>query len=74
MRDERWVLDATLAGDDGPPYPFCPLVGDDVMIGLTLVSDRPPGELAGIFHADGPQSAQAWGERNHEHLEYLCRA
>jgi hypothetical protein len=74
---ERWVLDATLAGD-GPPWPFCPLEGDPegeftVVEGLTLVTDRPPGEFVGVVHAEGQEAVEAWMEVHGDALEEVAR-
>lgn len=62
-----WVLDAT--NDDGtPPHCFCPIEGDDVVFGMNLITDRPPGRLAGVVHMDGQDAAEAWC---HEHAEVI---
>jgi hypothetical protein len=71
---EMWVLDATLAGD-GPPYPFVPVEVDEhglpsgFLVGMTFVSDCPPGEFVGVIHADGDEACEAWVE---EHREFLA--
>lgn len=69
--NDVWVLDATLAGDDGPPYPFCPLEEDRVVVGMTFVSDKPPGKLVGLYHADGDEALGVWLDWNRKHIRYL---
>lgn len=71
-----WVLDATVS-DDEPPFPFCPIVGDplgefEVLVGLTVVTDRPPGPLVGVVHADGYQAARDWCDTHTRQLEELA--
>jgi hypothetical protein len=75
---ELWVLDATLAdetNDATGAYPFCPLAGDEfseVLVGLTLITDRPPGRFAGVYHADGMDACQRWSEAHRAMLDNLA--
>lgn len=77
MAEEMWVLDASIAGqmeDEVGVYPFCPLEGDpegefSVVVGLTLVTDKPPGKFVGIVHRDGQEAAEAWAEAHKDYLD-----
>ena len=70
------MLDAGVA-DNGPPFPFCPIVGDphgdfEVLAGLTVVTDTPPGPLVGIIHPDGHEAARDWCDAHMAELEELA--
>lgn len=69
MNYEGWVLDATL--DDGSGlHCFCPVEGDDIVTGMNLLTDVPPGPLVGVIHADGQEAVEAWCE---EHADMVDR-
>lgn len=74
---DRWVLDVSNdvcspADRDGDtPRAFCPLDEDNnVLVGMTYVSDLPPGSLVGVFHQGGREACEAWCE---EHPEDYAR-
>lgn len=70
MRD-RWVLDVTMADLEGPRA-FCPLDNKgNVVVGLTFISDTPPGELVGVFHEGGDEAVEAWCDQHPEELEQV---
>lgn len=67
-----WLVDIT-SGEDKPFFCFCPLGGDPpnaVIIGLNLLSDKPPngGILIGAFDPtqDDQSACQAFIERHPE--------
>lgn len=65
----NWVLDASVYDDDVGLRAFCPLDGEtgDPIIGLTLITDMPPGVLVGVVHAGGQEAVMEWC-RNHPDL------
>ena len=69
-----WVLDASVCSGDGPMYCFCPVDTDgSIVIGLNMLTDRCPGQLVGVIHADGDEAAAQWAEQRMELLERLAR-
>lgn len=57
MKLKNWVLDITL----GEPYAFCPIEDNgDVVVGLTIITDKCPGNLSGVMHLDGQEAVEKW--------------
>jgi hypothetical protein len=56
---KEWVLDVTCYGSNGS-IAFVPLVGDDIVFGLTCIRDRAPGPLVGVVSENGLEHAQRW--------------
>lgn len=52
----QWALDVTLPEN----LCFVPISGDDVITGMMVVSDRCPGELVALYHADSQEAVEAW--------------
>lgn len=68
----QWVLDASAVDVDEDIRAWCPVTPDGaVMMGLTVVTDRPPGSVIGVFHPDGQQACDAWTETHADYLERL---
>lgn len=67
---DHWVLDVTMEPTDDGPFAFCPMTEDEgIMVGLTLVTDRPPGPLVGVFHNGGQEAVGKWCD---EHPELMA--
>ena len=69
---EQWVLDATIGCRDGL-FCFCPIEGDisgdyNIIVGMNVISDKPPGRLVAIVHADGQEAVEAFCEKYAEEL------
>lgn len=73
---EKWLLDASATVPEEDLRGWCPVEQDedgnfgDVMTGLLMVTDKPPGEVVGVFHPDGQDTVDEWTK---EHDEYLQR-
>lgn len=72
---EQWVLDATMGCRDGL-FCFCPVEGDisgdhSIVFGMNFISDKPPGKLVAIIHADGQEAVEAFCEKYAEELNSL---
>lgn len=58
---QNWVLDATMDCEDGV-FCFCPIEGDlasddwQIVTGVNVASDHPPGKLVAIVHQDGQEA------------------
>lgn len=57
MSEKDWVLDCTF--DNDIPA-FCPYENGDIIIGMTVISDKCPGNLIGVFHSDGQELVEKW--------------
>jgi len=53
MTFDTWVLDVTSPIDG--PYCFCPVEGDDVIVGMNMIAETPPGKLVGVFSQEGQE-------------------
>lgn len=81
---ELWMIDARASEDvegdfETGTFAFCPVEMEKgevkgIQIGLTLVSDRPPGEFVGVFHDDGQEACNAFCERHNDTLKALKEA
>ena len=60
--DGQWVMDVT----NWPRYCFCPYEADtgSVVLGMNIISERCPGNLAGIYHSVGGDFAATWAREN----------
>lgn len=67
MKQEDFVLDVTL--DGGGLNCYCPYLKDteEVVFGLSILTDRCPGNLVGVVHMDGNEAVEKWIA---EHPEY----
>lgn len=59
----EWALDVTLAKHTGA-VAFVPICGDEVVWGLTVVSDRCPGTLTAVVSQDGIEDVNEWVAEN----------
>ena len=60
-RPNDWVLDVSLE----PPFAFCPYIEPgEVIIGMSVISARCPGNLVGVFHVDGWAAVNRWVDGN----------
>lgn len=57
---KEWVLDITCL----PVVGFCPLNGDTVMFGMTVIADRCPGLLTGVVSQHGTKHVDAFIAEN----------
>ena len=60
---DTWVLDVSspIAG----PYCFCPVEGEDVIVGMNVIADKPPrdGRCVGVFSQEGQEYVdKVWPE------------
>lgn len=70
----EWVIDATFANPPGV-YAFCPIEADGaVVLGMTMMTDKPPGKLVGVMHSDGEAAAQAWLDAHKDEYDALKAA
>ena len=71
---DRWVIDAGASNDE--MLCFCPMVGEDILIGVSVISGKiPNGEFVGIYHEDGDVAANNWYHKHYEIVEsYICEA
>ncbi len=70
---EQWVLDATTVRDG--LFCFCPVEGDitgdySIVFGMNVLSDKPPGILVAIIHADGQEAVEAFCEKYAEEIVF----
>ena len=58
---KEWVLDVTF----DPPV-FVPYERETgaVVIGMNVLSDKCPGKLVGVIHADGQEAVEKWISEN----------
>lgn len=69
MITEKYVIDVTFEKDK-QMVGFMPIDSEGrVVLGLTIMQSRCPGELIGIFHADGEEAAQKWLDENPDAFE-----
>lgn len=57
---KEWVLDIT----NLPVVAFCPVDGESVVFGMTVLTDRCPGHLVGVVSQHGQQHALAFATKN----------
>jgi hypothetical protein len=67
---KEWVLDVTQSQD---LYAFCPLENGNVVLGMTVLSERCPGRLVAAYHEAGQDAVEAWFDRNQAIFESLQR-
>ncbi len=63
----NWVIDTSVKPQDGMLC-FCPYENGDVLVGLSLLAQKPPGKVIGCFH---PSSPQALVDFKTDHAELL---
>lgn len=64
---ENWILDVT--NGTTPPC-FCPYEGGGkIIFGMGMLSKKCPGNLIGVFHADGLTAAKEWISQNPDWME-----
>lgn len=69
---ENWILDITHANDENFIPCFCPVIGDTIVFGLSMLRNRCPGNLTGVFHPDGEKGALEWLYKNPDWHEKYC--
>lgn len=64
--NETFVLDVTLSEPA-----WCPYDEDTgtVTIGLSILSEKCPGDAIGVYHEDGPDAVEAWLVANPDWVE-----
>jgi hypothetical protein len=67
---DKWVIDGTM----GYPFCFCPLDGDNIVTGMNLLTDKPPGELVGVVHSDGDEAADVFYEQHRAEIDSIREA
>jgi hypothetical protein len=65
---DEWLMDIT-NGDDLPC--FVPYERDTGMMvfGMNFISDKCPGRLVGVIHANGQEAVNKWVRENPDWLE-----
>lgn len=59
---DKWVLDVTL----WPDYVFVPFDerSGKILVGLSVVTEKSPGELIGVLHLEGQEEVEVWVKEN----------
>lgn len=62
---KEWVIDASMSAPEGCAC-FVPYEReeDTFVLGMNLISDRCPGELLGVIHANGQEAVEEWCKAN----------
>ena len=71
-----WVLDASMGVYGDGCFCFCPYdeATGDILTGMNLISDRPPGRLVGVVHRDGQDAADRWCAEHEDELNAMEEA
>ena len=72
---DQYILDATTGCQNGL-FCFCPVEGDvngdySIVFGMNILSDKPPGKLVAIIHAEGQEAVEAFCKEYAEELNSL---
>ena len=55
---DEWAIDVT----SWPFYCFVPICGDEIVLGMNMISDRSPGPLTAVISENGFDHAQEWAD------------
>ncbi len=64
---KEWILDIS----NWPTRCYCPMDGDDIVTGMNLIQDDPPGPLVGVFHPGGQEAVEDMLETHREEIKAI---
>ena len=58
----NWAMDVS---HEKEPYCFCPIEKNgDIVLGMSFIADKCPGNLVAIFHERGQKAVEKWEKAN----------